>query len=861
MNTPQVFSDPSGRRKFLVGLLAAVLVLLLVVCGSAFLFSLRNASADAKAIATDAAASAAASAKPGSSPIAYSTRRAPVSNRLLESYRQDSLAAIRAVGATNKGAGTPLPKPAQADTVVVGFYAPWQTTGLNSLRSNADKLTHVMPEWVHLGKDGASLDLTDWEVPESSHSTEIKQIAQQHHLQIWPILNNYVDPKFDADRVHKLLQSAPSQQKLATAIRDWLTQQGYQGLNLDFESLAEADYTKLGDFLKVLGNTLHQAGLGLSMDLEASRLKSKAMPAYAAANDFIVLMSYDEHDDTSTPGAIASAGWFLKVFRDAEKVIPPQKLVLGIGGYGYDWMTGQKLAGSISYQQALLLARDFGPKGQAEQVVRFDADSLNPRFEYADPKGGQHKVWFLDGVTAFNQWSLGRQADVRGAALWLLGSEDPTVWEVLDKSTLFEPVPPDTLEKISFPYEIEFVGEGEILSVISEPSTGERKLTLDAATGLCTNVEYSRFPSCYVIQRRGYQTKKLALTFDDGPSAEFTPPILEALRQLNVPATFFVIGQNAANFPNLIQQMWKDGHELGNHTFTHPNLAVAGPEREVIELNGTKRALESILGRSTIWFRPPYQADAEPSSAEEVRPIVTAAHLGYSMVGELIDPQDWNLWKGEPGYQTLRTGDDIAKSVMEQVGTLKANVILLHDAGGDRSATVKALSIFVPQLKAQGYQFVRVSDLIGRFARRRDAGAEQRRAADHLDRWAHVRDDLFIPALSRVGLCRGHRAGDCAGGICHVAGLVGLFSLEAAAARHQRPLLSRWSASSSPLTTNAGSSREPFAACWKTTIRKWRSSSSTTARRTERPMRWRENSKETPMSTLCARQMGARRPR
>ena len=132
----------------------------------------------------------------------------------------------------------------------------------------------------------------------------------------------------------------------------------------------------------------------------------------------------------------------------------------------------------------------------------------------------------------------------------------------------------------------------------------------------------------------------------------------------------------------------------------------------MIELNGTKRAMESILGRSTIWFRPPYQADAEPSSAEEVRPIVTAAHLGYSMVGELIDPQDWNLWKGEPGYQTLRNGDDIAKSVMEQVGTLKANVILLHDAGGDRSATVKALSIFIPQLKAQGYQFVRISDLV-----------------------------------------------------------------------------------------------------------------------------------------------------
>ena len=159
-----------------------------------------------------------------------------MSNRLLESYRQESLAAIQKTETKKKGAPTPAVKPGQAEPVVVGFYAPWQETGLNSLRSNADKLTHVMPEWLHLAKDGASLDLTDWQVPENSHSTEIKQIAQQRHLQIWPILNNYEDPKFDADRVHRLLLQTPAlQQKLAASIRDWLKEQGYQGLNVDFE--------------------------------------------------------------------------------------------------------------------------------------------------------------------------------------------------------------------------------------------------------------------------------------------------------------------------------------------------------------------------------------------------------------------------------------------------------------------------------------------------------------------------------------------------------------------------------------------------------------------------------------------------
>ncbi|MEP6672099.1 MAG: glycosyltransferase [Chthoniobacter sp.] len=715
MKTPQIFSDPTGRRKVLVGFLAAVLLLLLAVFGSAFFFSVRSRSANVMNVGILAKNDA----RPGGSAVIYSSRRAPVSNSLLESYRRDSLQAIektekttdkKVVGAT-PAAAAPV---ADASKVVVGFYAAWQTTGLNSLRSNADKLTHVMPEWLHLGKDGGSLDLTEWQVPESSRSPEIKQIAQQHGLQVWPILNNYDETLgFESKRVHLLLQTPALQQKLAEGIRDWLLQQGYQGLNLDFEALAEADYVKLGDFAKLLGATLHAAKLGLSMDLEVARLKSKAMPAYVAANDFIILMAYDEHDASAAPGPIASVSWASKTLLEAIKVIPRNKLVLGIGGYGYDWATGRKEADSISYQEALLRARDYGPAGLAEQVVRFDGDSLNPRFEYADEKGVKHKVWFLDGVTAFNQWALGRQANVRGAALWLLGSEDPTIWSVLDKSALTKPAASTALEKISFPYAIEFVGEGEILSVIAEPSTGERKLTLDEKSGLVTDAQYTRFPSCYVIQRRGYQPMKLALTFDDGPSEEFTPPVLDALREQKAPATFFILGQNAATYPGLIKRMWNEGHEIGNHTFTHPNLAVVSPQREVIELNGTKRALEGILGRSTIWFRPPYQADAEPSSAEEVRPIVTAAHLGYAMVGELIDPQDWNLWKGELGYQTRRSAEDITQSVIDQVTTMKANMILLHDAGGDRAMTVQAIGLIVPQLRAKGYEFVRVSDLIG----------------------------------------------------------------------------------------------------------------------------------------------------
>ena len=116
----------------------------------------------------------------------------------------------------------------------------------------------------------------------------------------------------------------------------------------------------------------------------------------------------------------------------------------------------------------------------------------------------------------------------------------------------------------------------------------------------------------------------------------------------------------------LVEQL-AAGHEVGNHSFSHPNLAAVGHERAVLELNTTQRAIESILGRSTILFRPPYNADAEPVSAEEVAPILLASELGYVTVGERVDPQDWNLARPGPGgvfpaslaakceYETLST--------------------------------------------------------------------------------------------------------------------------------------------------------------------------------------------------------------
>ncbi|HXI98160.1 MAG TPA: glycosyltransferase, partial [Gemmatimonadaceae bacterium] len=223
-----------------------------------------------------------------------------------------------------------------------------------------------------------------------------------------------------------------------------------------------------------------------------------------------------------------------------------------------------------------------------------------------------------------------------------------------------------------------------------------------------------KFPTSYVISRTGYKPKMIALTIDDGPSSPYTSDILDELKALHVPATFFLIGQNAERYPNLVRRIWNEGHEIGNHSYTHPNIGVIPPQEARLELNATQRVFQSLLHRSTLLFRPPYNADAEPTSAMEVIPIKMASELNYITVLEFIDTQDWNTEEKMPnGSIQRRNAKDMWETAWAQLeGGEHGSCILLHDGGGDRTETVKLIPILVNELHKRGYTFVPVSTLI-----------------------------------------------------------------------------------------------------------------------------------------------------
>jgi cellulose synthase/poly-beta-1,6-N-acetylglucosamine synthase-like glycosyltransferase len=168
-----------------------------------------------------------------------------------------------------------------------------------------------------------------------------------------------------------------------------------------------------------------------------------------------------------------------------------------------------------------------------------------------------------------------------------------------------------------------------------------------------------------------------------------------------VKAAFFLVGANAEKYPGLVRRIVAEGHEIGNHTYYHPDLALCWPEHVRLELNATQLLLETITGRSTTLFRPPYAADTSPSKSSELTPLQIAQDLGYLVVLENIDPQDW----AQPG------ADIILQRIKQQ--RRDGSIILLHDAGGDREQTVEALPRILDYLHTRGDSIVSLSTLMG----------------------------------------------------------------------------------------------------------------------------------------------------
>src|SRR5271155_3163860 len=607
--------------------------------------------------------------------------------------------------------------PASYDPLRAAFFVSWDPNSLASLRKHYKDLDLLLPEQLHAVSADGAITIVDYERGQRTAKAtpaEAVAILKDDKLHQWMkqanvelpmmgLLNNYDGVKWRIKEMVDMLANPAARYNLSRDLVAFAVQAHEAGVLVDFEEVPDDSQKHYREFAEELAAGMHAAGLKLMVALPA-RDDAYDYGFFGKQADAIVLMNYDEHWLTSPPGPIASQDWFVENLRQVLEEVPAQKIVVTIGSYAYDWTETAKnkplTAETLTIQEALLHAFE------SEAPVDFDAGSLNPHYSYSDEQNHVHQVWMLDAVTAYNQLRASERMGVQGTALWRLGSADTSIWPIWD-ATRPDDAARNKLTDLPPGPDLILEGNGDIWHFVDTPKNGKRSFTYDPNSDLFTSEKYDAYPLSYNIDQIGAADKKLAITFDDGPDPRWTPQILDILKRENVPATFFVIGGEATRYPEILRREYAQGDEIGNHTYTHPPWDEISKTQARWELNLTQRLIESTLGVKTILFRPPYGIDHQPEYAEEVAQLPFAQDMGYLIIGQKIDPHDWQQVNGKPN-----PAKEIVDEVVQQAND--GNIILFHDGGGDRTQTIAALPQVIDTLRAKGYTFVSVTDLLGK---------------------------------------------------------------------------------------------------------------------------------------------------
>jgi peptidoglycan-N-acetylglucosamine deacetylase len=612
------------------------------------------------------------------------------------------------------------------------FYVDYDAASLVSLKKHVHDIDLLFADWLHVvTPDGkltaytldnhafAAVDATGVHNIDPEGKVARTIADARGDTEIFPMISNFDQLKgdFQSAIVGKLLMNRASQTKFENQIMALLAANPhYHGIALDLEAIpsdAQPAYRKMVASLYARMHPMHLR-LYINVPVDDNTWDFKY---YAAHTDGVILMDYDQHEPSSPPGPVAGQEWFVRNLKTALKTIPRTKLICSIGNYGYDWTlsmpSGKKRPPPRVLDVVDRAVQDaWQDASDSDAAPVMDTDSLNMHFAYEDEDAHtRHDVWYLDAVTAMNEMRAARELGIRTFALWRLGSEDPTLWNIWN-----QPLAPDAEQLLSTIYpgaNVNTEGDGDILKVIGRPQDGKRTIQIDSDSNLAVGQEIHAFPQPYTLLQYGYHPNELALTFDDGPDPTWTPKILDILKREHVAATFMVIGEEALNNIGLLKRYYREGHEIASHTFTHPDISQISIRQLDLEMNGTERLFAAELGVQPLFFRPPYSIDQEPDTNDQAAPIDHIEQMGYIIVGDKIDTDDWN-------EHPRKTPQEIISTVLKQLDVMKTkpqfrgSIILMHDGGGDRSATVATLPLLIDTLRAKGYKIVPVSALIGK---------------------------------------------------------------------------------------------------------------------------------------------------
>lgn len=489
------------------------------------------------------------------------------------------------------------------------------------------------------------------------------------------------------------LEQAPARAALVGAMIAHRAMIGARGLCLRPFSVASNQRAGLALLLRDLKSALGRDPLCLVLENGTDLWRD---PTLTASPDRVVIEMFRRIRPGMGPTGLAPPVEFDRVLEEAGRILAPAKLAFALGSHAAHWVDGAVVDAEMPFAEALRLIARHGAE------LRFDPAIGGSSARFTDAAGQRHEIALLDAATLVNQRAAIAQRGLSPAlALVSAGTEDPAAWQAvfgaLD-AALSDAATVD-LERY-----VGVDGTGPLLRVSDPAVAGQRTFDRDARTGRVTAVHWTHLPRPFTLERWGRRPERtVSLTFDDGPDPIYTPQILDILAQKGVTATFFVTGRNGAGQTELLRQIVAGGHLIGSHTYTHLDTATAPDWRLNLEINAIQRLVAGATGRGTRLYRSPYERSEGPADAGGAVRLALVQAAGYTIVGADISPRDW---------ETRRPEAILSEIDAELDPDGKGMIIALHDAGGDRQATVDAIGPMIDHLRARGIAFVPLTDIV-----------------------------------------------------------------------------------------------------------------------------------------------------
>lgn len=549
-----------------------------------------------------------------------------------------------------------------------------------SLGQDCGLIDVLLPEWAALTAPHGAAEL---DMETAAARMPVVQ-ATRKGIATWPVVN--VTPDYLA-----VLAKAPSQLGAEfEALQAVALEQDWPGYCLDFSALVG---TPLSGRLALLRNWMqrnHTSDMKRCAIFPAGT-EGGLLQAAGRVAEHVIAKGFVEPWIGTAPSPLAARAWFAGEVDRVQRLVPEDRLVLALGTGAVLWHPQVALPERVGFAHAVT------ELSLASGEMAFSRESGNSFATWRDETGGRVRAWFLDLASFDSQLRALKARPIAGVAVWGVGLEDPAIWPRLAGAT------DQALSVVPFDSYVHQLGTGPFVRPGPAGVTGLRHITRDPMSDEIVNFDYEVMPRAALVELYGRgRPDQVVLTFDDGPDPDYTPAILDILAAEDVPASFFVLGQRVAQSPQILRRMLKEGHEVGSHSYWHPKMDAISEARARLEINSTQLAIGTASGVSARLYREPYMRSGGPIHPAELDTLRPLHEAGYVIAGMEVVPWDWKAESPEA----------LADAVISQIAEGAGSVVLLHDSGGDQSATVEAVPLIIEQLRAQGYEFTTLAGLL-----------------------------------------------------------------------------------------------------------------------------------------------------